>query len=259
MKCIGYDVDQFIHICTDTNFNFHSTLTHTMATDFSFDLEKVKHVNNRTKLLIFGYIHEMEQTFSLIIPELVSVICILYYYHFEHFTLYGYKMCINEIGTIATSDEHVQKFTFNTVYGNVPINTVTECKKYRWKFKILSLPRNGIHIYIGIDSSNKLCINDDFTDPKHAAFKSEPWLIFGWGSSGYKYDQRHSIWWGENCKMKENDDIIMELDVNERSLAYTVNGEDQGVAFTNIDFKDKTYYLAITMAIGNVSIQGWFM
>ena len=72
-----------------------------------------------TKKIICGFICDAEKSFALTIPELISIICIFYYYHFERFSRHGDKIAIDDEMNIATK---ITKNGFNTVYGDFEIN-----------------------------------------------------------------------------------------------------------------------------------------
>ena len=87
------------------------------------DFNRLKDVDHNTKSLINGYIRQTGKEFSLLIPELISIICILYYYHFERFTLHGNQIKANESGTVATALRAATgtNWIYNTIYGNIAI------------------------------------------------------------------------------------------------------------------------------------------
>ena len=224
-----------------------------MSSAHQFDFDKIKHVSQRTQNLMSGYVREIEKELSLTIPDLITVICIFYYYHFERFTTHGVNIELNKQQTIATKKQG-SKFDTRTVYGAIGIDLHCKANKYVWTFKILSLPSSGEWsdaIYIGIDNSNKSFIEDDFIVPEESTTS----LMYAWGTDHYKYSSRGGTIYSKiNWK---NDDIIgMELDINKKSLTFYLNGVDQGIAFENVNLDyERKYHMAVGMLDAGTSIE----
>ena len=127
----------------------------------AFDLNKIKSIDKITKYIVFGYIHqyEIENDSYFIMPDLIIYIILIYYEINEYSTVYGqdikYDEKTNTLRNIKIQSE-------GTIYGD--INILDENKNgiiYEWKFKIIS--NKSKNICIGIDSSNKQFIHNDFS------------------------------------------------------------------------------------------------
>ena len=53
----------------------------------------------------------------------------------------------------------------------------------------------------------------------------------------------------------DNDEIKMEVNTTTKTLRYFVNGEDQGIAFENIDFETRQYNMFVFAGDKNVKIK----
>eukprot|EP01083_Nonionella_stella_P009952 28475_1 len=132
----------------------------------SFDLNKIKYVDTRSKRIVFGFICESQTMLDADnpyynIPDLVKYICFIYYHSREYFTVYGsnivYEENTNTIRHIG-GDGHG-----HSAYGFVPISdTMEDGTFYQWKFKILNYVPQRQQVCIGIDCSDKLHAETDF-------------------------------------------------------------------------------------------------
>ena len=209
----------------------------------------------------------MEKTISLAIPELIIVICTFYYYHFERFTAHGDKIKLIEYQSIATKCENKSAADdlddpYHSVYGNIGIIGSNKANKYTWTFKILCLPGSSTwneNLYIGIDSSNKSCVNDDFSQPMTVALINQKYHLYAWGSDQHMYFKNDGYTYSSRSygKYWRADDIIkMELNMNEKSLRFYLNDVDQGIASQDIQFKEgETYYLAVAIGDAGTSLK----
>ena len=117
------------------------------------------------KDLIFGYIRELSKShaFDLNIPLVIKYFCLQYYFINEYFTRHGNNIAItNSQGTNNNLDiMKVKKFGVKgTVYGNINIDISYD--EHIWKFIVNVDTESALRI--GIDSSNKRWINNDFTE-----------------------------------------------------------------------------------------------
>ena len=228
-----------------------------MAGSCDFDFAMLKVVDDRSQCLISGYIHNVEKEESYLnIPELIAVIVIFYYYEFEKLTKCGDQILLNDDGDEAVRKDN-SEYHASTMYGNIPIKI--NGMRYIWTLKIGKVP-NRDSIFIGIDNSNKSCIDDDFCDPSEEFkidYGYENFISYGWGTDKKSYNtdggQVNVVKYGE--LIQENDLIKMELNTMDKSLRYFRNGMDQGIAFTNVKLENGTYYLAITMWEQQASLQ----
>ena len=209
-------------------------------------LQKVKRIDQRSKDLVFGYVHQLNP--ELIIPE-INYICLLYYYLIaERFIL-----CTEKI-KIFSSDENDEPkndiFEWNNdcqndddqwtnIHGNVIINPSENPKAIiTWTIKVLSKADTYI---IGIHS-----IYED--------------------SVGYGGDQAGYGWWGSSntmigtrsnysyCKERFTfgDVIKLELNVANKEVTYYKNGEKINFVFENIDISSSYHLLLRVLKRDNV-------
>ena len=222
--------------------------------------EKLKLVPVRSKNLIFGFIHETEKELSLTIPDLITTICIFYYYQFEHFTVCGPRIEINKNGNIATVVVDISQLpevdSKNTVYGFMPIDESNGLLKYIWEFKIHK-GSEWEDIYIGIDSSNKKCINKDFSEELFIDLYDDveeyfDYTYYAWGTDSNQYTNGGKLNESNESEesiqgIEEGDMIKMELNVTDRTLMYYKNGVYAQVAFHGLLLKNQVYHLAIAL------------
>ena len=220
----------------------------------SFD--KLRLVPTRSKNLIFGFVHETEKELSMTIPDLITTICIFYYYQFEYFTVCGPRIEIGESGNVASfvMDDSIcmkDSDTSNSIYGCVSVES-NDFVKYIWEFKIHQFSKFG-DIYIGIDSTNKKWINLDFSewdDPENG-------IYYAWGTDGQKYTNNEGNDTEERTEavIQQGNIIRMELDVTARTLTYYKNGRVTDAKFNNLLLKDHVYHLAIALASKGTSVE----
>ena len=118
-----------------------------MATSTSFDYRKLNSIDNRTKDSVFGYIRLMERELSFDnIPDLISFLILLYYYHNEYFAKYGEQVKVSNDNMIITN---LIQYPRCTVYGNTWIDTNIP-QIAIWKLKISVRDRD-----FGITMSSK--------------------------------------------------------------------------------------------------------
>ena len=126
------------------------------------NLLQIKTIDVRSKNTVFGFIRESQSLFDTetqcYIPDVVGYIVLMYCYIAEYFTVYGsnieYNQSTNTIKYISSC--HGQH---ETAYGNINIDTNDNCI-HRWTLRIIN--DECYEIFIGIDSSNKSYINDQF-------------------------------------------------------------------------------------------------
>ena len=224
----------------------------------ALDFEKLKQIPDEIKNLMHGFMHQTERELSFTIPDLITTICIFYYYQFEHFSVCGQRIGINENGNIATvvMDDDKVKSRKNTVYGSIPICESYGALKYIWEFKIHKCSWRE-DIYIGIDSSNKQCINTDFSDEFMDDETIGDYLFYAWGTDANQYSNATDLDEDSNGKpeaIQQGDIIKMEINITNRTLIYYKNGKVT-VSFTGLSFEEHVYHLAIALESEETSIE----
>ena len=202
-------------------------------------LKKLKAANKKFKYTIFGYIHKHEQIQSITIPLLINYICLNYYLLNEKFTKHGEQIELNPFyNTIK-----LKNCTNNTAYGDLIINDTDESvNEYQWHFKADLLGWIGV----GIDSSNKQYINDDFTNPDvnkslfYACIlnpiRKEAYLYNTYGLGNSKL----------NIEFFEHFKMI--LNQKNKKLKFEFNDEKLTIYHPNINFNNIQYHMAIALS-----------
>ena len=175
------------------------------------------------------------------VPSVILHLCMIYYMTTEHFILHD-SISLNDEKTIIKAT----KQGFKTIYGNIKISNYYPTI-YKWCFKIIA-KRDAI--CIGIDSSNKKYIDNDFSSPN---VNSNP--FYAYYNGGLKYGhkisfngEKYADPWGVGNKIK------MELNTKTKTLKFYVDNKDQGIAFYGIDFGRK-YNMAVFMYAQFDSVQ----
>ena len=229
---------------------------------FISNFNSIINVNKSSKPLIDSYInHVQNQLFTsspdpqntmVIIPELVRVICFFYYCHHEYFEDNTNK--INELKSkkiIKISDNKMNIELIgdccweNSIYGTqiIPSNSNIICE---WKLKI-NIECNIDDCIIGITSNNndcnKLFCNNNLSE--NYCLRLNDGKKRGNGSSWTPHYNK--------CCYK-NDIIGMKLNLRNKTLSYSHNGENIGIAFTNVKCSDNVQY---RLAVGMYYELGW--
>ena len=223
--------------------------TPTMADNSSF--MKIANIDQKAIDVVSGYIRQCQKLLPknniyYTIPSLVEQMCITYYWIHEYFTVYGDNITLDKINNIASSI--LDEYNIETIYGNIIIDDKPII--YKWIFKILKLESI---IIIGIDSSNKQFCNGDY------ATKRNTNSYYSYGSDGLKFGHNESEQFeveGEyGYCFKTGDIVIMELNVFDKTLGYYINNKYFGIAFDNIDFKNRYYNIGVMFVAAENSIQ----
>ena len=197
----------------------------------SVDNERIKTIDDRTKLLVFGYIRKSFQNS----PDLVIFTCLSFYFIREYFATKGKYTKISSNGNV------IEKITDDgwgsMAYGNIEITNKNK-GIYEWHLDIID---DKSHIVIGIASG--IHISSSF----HGSSKSYGlWSANGNRINTFCRDRTYSKKFGKGSI------VIIELDMThheKKKLSFIINGKNEGVAFDNVSFKtdDTTYRLAVNM------------
>lgn len=152
----------------------------------SMDFKKMKEIDSNTKKSVFGCIRQENGLLGdNIIPALINYICLSYVYvaNEEYSTEYGDSIRYDKQSHTVTNywAEHG-----GTAYGHFALTTCPlyhqisqsmTVDQYIWKVKIISNQTGQISI--GIDSSDKECVNADCANSPNAflAFGQSQHLI----------------------------------------------------------------------------------
>ena len=228
------------------------------------NFEAIKNADQKTKDIVNCFMKQLQELLPYQqnpyynIPAIVFMITMSYYYNPEYFTTYGNYMQLNEDkNEIYLQPSAKYELVTNTAYGNIVI-TKSDIGKHIWTFKIIETNKEVV-MGIGLDSSNKEFPNKDFVtdDNTHSYYVYSSYAdvesyedietITGERYHNEAVDE-HSYtksygdaYTGTSCEVK------MELNMDEKTIRYYVNDEDQGVAFKDICFRnDEEYKMCIS-------------
>ena len=184
-------------------------------------LKRVKSIKQDTKFTVSGYIRQNEKKLSLFcnVPDMISYLCLLYYFHGEYFEKTGDDIRISKNKMRVTKIVNNNNFR-NTSYGKTWIESTVQ-QMVQWKFKIdkIVYPVGDIYICL-VSTDNRLnqdC-NDKNRDKPNFAIGSPGWVIV----NGDEYEIKCYV--GANLvKYGENDIISMILDTKHRQLCFKRN------------------------------------
>ena len=231
----------------------------------SFEFERLKYVDKRSKLLLHGYMHESEKNLSLTIPDLITFICMFYYYQFEYFTDHGDFITLNDDRTIAQISDNISHVTAHSVYGNIKIDKSLGNVILLWTLKVITLAnQDGMDddLYLGIDSSNKSETHSDFSDYQRYTYYAlgsdqAKWTNINSEPDSWNDGKRDNgyVVYGEY--LKDGDIVRMEVNIPTESIKFYINDIDHGIAFDSIFSNDGTqfFHLAIAIARKGTKIQ----
>ena len=164
----------------------------------------------------------------------------------EYFYECGYGIIRNKQCTVISRQGQSDA---TSAYGNIIIPSSITNKIYQWKFKILKL--YTFSICLGIDDANCHSLNTNFIGQN-----SQKTVNYGlWSNAKIQSfnDKIANIDYGTS--FKDNDIIIMTLNLKLRTLSFGINNINQGVAFKNIiNDKNLSYRMAIRL-FSNTSVQ----
>eukprot|EP01084_Bolivina_argentea_P297262 512103_1 len=214
-----------------------------------------KQIDDKTKNIVYGYIRRYRKLLpnDIIyydIPSLVQHLCISYYWTpKEYFTYHGIHMSVNTARNVATMNKEGYNPEGVTVYGNIDIDD--SLLIYKWSFKIIHDDDSAMSI--GIDSSNKpekFCNNTFVFENSNDfyAIRNNGWK-YSFLIANEEESEPYSGW-------TQGDTVKMELNTMQKTLGYYVNDKYHGIAFDNIDCKNKTYKMAVCMSNWSYNAEG---
>ena len=186
--------------------------------------------DQQTKDLIFGYIRKMEVELELsIIPPLISMTCLVFYYVTEFIATYDPRFRISEDKLSISNESHPDDD--HAIYLNQWIPSIYKTIT-TWTFKINSFePEQYEIMYIGIVSKitplDKDCFcSDDGCTPNY---------VFGMsGPACFAYQNGHIGKDVGTLKFKGGDTILFTLNLKETSFSVKINDENEFILFNDI-------------------------
>lgn len=226
-------------------------------------LKRLKSAHNNFRFSVFGYLREHEADRSINIPMMIKYVCLNFYLLEEKFTKHGTHMVVNNLKNKAeiifepnnNTPSIIHGESANTVYGDDVINFADESiSEYKWKFKITGDLSHSFSV--GIDSSNKKWINDDFSSTFFNKSKFYAWDIdtsvgdvmsYHHGDTKrtvinkYAEDEHHTV------------DMVLTLNMRDTSLHFEFDQQEMQ-SYKNISLDARQYYIAVCMCIPNQEI-----
>ena len=200
------------------------------------DFKRIKNVNKRSKLTVYGFVHQYE---ALYLSQIIDIILYFYYLTDEWDpTQIGQDLQLLDHDTlkINASESHCG--------GSAYLTNIISHGIFSWRFKIIQgcdEMNFGIYKYKKkIKNSYDRFYNEPNNGYAYCAFKS-----FGELMDPTKYGYYMLEEYGANCN--DGDVVEMTLDLYERTLSFKVNDVDYGVAFNDIEYTQ--YRAAIFMYV----------
>ena len=212
----------------------------------------VKSIHQHTKDSVFGYIRRYQNILGQdkVIAPLIYHPCLSYFHIKEYWTAYHPKLCeLNEDKSIVTHTYGDERLSPSSIYGNI-LTKRDSPSIYKWKFKIIkNADGRGKCLYLGIDSSKKKYIADDYSwDNEYHHY------AFGDGNK-YSLDTVETEYGTEEYRGFYDGDLVeMELNTKKKTIKIYINGNDQGTAFDDVDI-DREYNMGITLSQKDTSVQ----
>eukprot|EP01083_Nonionella_stella_P150705 480500_1 len=216
----------------------------------SHHLDRLNLVDDKTKLLAFGYIHELDYIQQNWIPDDIINICTLYLYCPDQFLTCGHAISISSGDSIFGGNNRAVVTgadRWNSVYGEYNV----DCDKqhnniYEWTFEI-----EAEGVSIGIDSSFCACL-----DYYCFGLQNDSNLYYALGNDGIlEYEHSQGSWHETNlndrhefCKpISHGDTVKMIFNIAQRTLSFHRNNEDLGIAYDSVETTHHVYKMAIAI------------
>eukprot|EP01084_Bolivina_argentea_P304825 526532_1 len=228
----------------------------------------IDHIGSKTRCIVFGFMRGIQILLAkdINVPSEIVCMCLLYYYYPEYFTTHGSDITLLDNGTVVKYNITGYSWEGNTVYGNAEINQ-NDYIKCIWSFQMVRLSKDPM-IAVGITSAktnvNEIFHTDDFDCGDHwvAYDNLERHTNFANAYAYSMYDGEsviatkslydrhdHEYWdYDYGCVCRQGDELKMELDIQNRTLKYYINSNDQGIAVKNVQFiENTTFVMAISV------------
>eukprot|EP01084_Bolivina_argentea_P241442 405337_1 len=200
----------------------------------------INEVDQKTTLLVFGFVRSSQKELNNLnrdIPELISYICVSYYWIFDYVAIPG--------NAIKSSDQFRPKTivkesegTASTCYGALRTNSPDSdiMLSYEWEIK---LTRIHPEFTIGI-ASNTTDWDRDFTESNCPFY-----CIYG---NGLK--ESHKTSGDYTSEFVDAQIIKMTFNASKRELSFCIDDANMGIAFSDIELEYENgtvlnYHLAI--------------
>ena len=218
--------------------------------------------DERIEYIVFGYTRrEYGTKSSKHVPAAIKYICIKYYHINDHFTVRNKEddhnlIQLNDKQDIASCFYQHPECGWPTreiIYGKNGIidPNDTSITKYKWTFKLLSLPNQYDSVYIGIDSSEvktNFNYNALIYNPEPDKYPCYGFQIRSGGQAIQSLDGDFEYF----RKVCDNDIIEMAVDTQDKTLYCYLDNENCGAFGDNINMSpDLKYHLAVCIERGD--------
>ena len=201
----------------------------------SFDRTELRRIDPKSKDTVYGYIRQMQQilpsdTPYYNIPELVTFICLKFYYIAEYFHFVADTLSISQENQRLS----ISTWNFSSAYGSTIIHLNAKSKhSYIWKFRIIQ----SYHIIIGI--SNQLRTDTQFNYAVDSKY-------YGYECDGYSQSWKDGQGFLGSHKFgyDEDDQVTMIFDTKKRNLRFMKNDDTNAICKFD-DIIDGDYRMAI--------------
>ena len=220
-----------------------------METASKIDLKSLSLVPQSDRDLVKGYLRHYEQVLKEIndnnpyynIPELVMILTLFYYTVIDRFDPDKKHKYIKISNDGLTATKITSSNWYRNVYGSVGIDSMDQ-KKYQWT---VTIAKHITQIYIGVA-----------TDRYISDSQSNTWKKVTYGVDtlhGLKWNRGDDSKYGNGIKLRNGDKLTISIDFKRREIAFSRNGENFGVAFTEIEIGPQ-YYLCASLYIEGESV-----
>ena len=206
---------------------------------------KLKEFHSSFIYIISGYLRQIhsqiddKQKLFQTIPSLITLTT-LQFYVAEYFSIPGqYTMIMGDGNTIKKISNNID----NTTFGNLVIPSTSQIM-CRWTIKVGEFTDYGFAFGISSDYStnHKFCDNINSSNYAFCALS----YTMSKGETVSNYGTEWHI----------NDEIGIQLNLKERNIEFLVNGQNQGIAYHNIEIgEDIAYRLATYVYQNNVTVK----
>ena len=166
--------------------------------------------------------------------------------YYNKFTFKNCPLNINEERKYKISGEKMNIFTKtgkNGWMGTICENELEKSKEHKWKIKILKTQNK--YIMVGVAP-----IDFDINSSNH---NNCGWYFYCNDSTLYSGPPHNYRGKGTNIS-KVNDEIIIVMDMNKRTLKFIINNEDKGESYSDIPI-DKPLFPSVCLSNINDSVE----
>ena len=202
--------------------------------------KKLNKIDDKTKLAVYGWFRQQEKSLKLRnIPSMITAICILYTHNDEVFEIINKNIKVSGNKKVISGSLGCGWNNHN--YGAIIIPSSSQ-NVYQWNLRINKFLGNVV-LSLGISST--------ITPNTGYQFHIDGYYQIHDG--GHKYTAKGP--WTTYCnKLKVNDKVTIHLDLTKSEIRFSINDNDQGIAYQNI-LKGEDIKYRLTVCIGEVGAE----